>query len=462
MQVSWILLAYLLASVLFILGIRQLSHPRTAPRGNRTAAIGMLIAIAVTLLHRDIVSYWGIVAGVALGGTIGGIAAYAVKMTAMPQMVAIFNGLGGAASALVAGAELLRLVDSGAPPGFAVAVPIALGTLIGAVTFTGSLIAFAKLQELLSGRPLVYPAQQLVNGVIGLAVIGLAAGLVMEPAELRVFWGLIALSSLLGVLLVIPIGGADMPVVISLLNAFSGLAACATGFVLTNQVLIIAGSLVGASGIILTQIMCKAMNRSLANVLFSAFGQVVAAGPQQAGPQGNVKSGSPDEACMILDAARSVVIVPGYGLAVAQAQHAVRELGDLLMSRGVEVKFAIHPVAGRMPGHMNVLLAEADVPYELLVEMDDINPGLPRTDVALVIGANDVTNPDAREEPSSPIFGMPIIEVDRCKTVMVCKRSMNPGFAGIDNPLFFLDQTMMLFGDAKATVEALSRTMREL
>ncbi len=462
MQASWILLAYLLASALFILGMRQLSHPRTAPRGNRTAAVGMLIAIAVTLLHRDIVSYWGIVAGVALGGTIGAIAAYAVKMTAMPQMVAMFNGLGGAASALVAGAELLRLVDSGALPGFAVAVPIALGTLIGAVTFTGSLVAFAKLQELLSGRPLVYPAQQLVNGLIGLAVIGLAAGVVLEPAELRVFWGLMALSSLLGVLLVIPIGGADMPVVISLLNAFSGLAACATGFVLTNQVLIISGSLVGASGMILTQIMCKAMNRSLANVLFSAFGQVVAVGEQRAGPQGNVKSGSPDEAAMILDAARSVVIVPGYGLAVAQAQHAVRELGDLLMSRGVEVKFAIHPVAGRMPGHMNVLLAEADVPYELLVEMDDINPGLPHTDVALVIGANDVTNPDARDEPSSPIFGMPIIEVDRCKTVMVCKRSMNPGFAGVDNPLFFLDQTMMLFGDAKATVEALSRTMREL
>jgi NAD(P) transhydrogenase subunit beta len=382
-------------------------------------------------------------------------------MTAMPQMVAIFNGFGGAASALVAAAELIRGVGAGAPPEIAIAIPIVLGTVIGAVTFTGSVIAFAKLQEVMTGSPIVFPLQQPFNILLGLALAALAIGVVVEPTDMRIFWGLLALASVLGVLLVIPIGGADMPVVISLLNSYSGLAACATGFVIGNQVLIISGSLVGASGIILTQIMCKAMNRSIVNVLFSAFGQAPTVVAGTTGPQGSVKSGSPDEAAMILDAARSVVIVPGYGLAVAQAQHAVRELGDLLMDRGVDVKYAIHPVAGRMPGHMNVLLAEADVPYELLVEMDDINPKMGHTDVALVIGANDVTNPDAKNEPASPIYGMPIIEVDRARTVMVCKRSMNPGFAGIQNPLFFLDQTMMLFGDAKATVEALAGAVRE-
>jgi NAD(P) transhydrogenase subunit beta len=459
---QWILLAYLLASALFILGLKRLSSPRTAPRGNLMAALGMLIAIVATLLHRDIVSFWGILLGAVVGSGIGAVAAFTVRMTAMPQMVAMFNGLGGGASALVASAELVRLADAGTPPEFAISLPIVLGTLIGAVTLTGSLIAFAKLQEVMTGRPILFPLQQVVNGAIGLGALALSVLVILEPTQLQVFWGLMAVGLVLGVLLVIPIGGADMPVVISLLNSYSGLAACATGFVLQNHVLIIAGSLVGASGIILTQIMCRAMNRSLANVLFSGFGQTVATPGAAGDAHRTAKSGTADDAAIVLDAARSVVIVPGYGMAVAQAQHAVKNIADQLIKRGVDVKFAIHPVAGRMPGHMNVLLAEADVPYELLVEMDDINPALAHTDVALIIGANDVTNPDARENPSSPIYGMPIIEVDHCKTVMVCKRSLNPGFAGIDNPLYYMDQTMMLFGDAKTMAEDLVRSLREL
>jgi NAD(P) transhydrogenase subunit beta len=459
---QWILLAYLLASALFILGLKRLSSPRTAPGGNLMAAVGMLIAIVATLVHRDIVSFWGILGGAVVGSAIGAVAAFTVRMTAMPQMVAMFNGLGGGASALVASAELVRLVDVGTPPELAISLPIVLGTVIGAVTLTGSLIAFAKLQEVMTGRAIVFPLQQVVNGAIGLGVLALSVLVILEPTQLQMFWGLMAVGLVLGVLLVIPIGGADMPVVISLLNSYSGLAACATGFVLQNHVLIIAGSLVGASGIILTQIMCRAMNRSLANVLFSGFGQTVEAPGAAGDVHRTAKSGTADDAAIVLDAARSVVIVPGYGMAVAQAQHAVKNIADQLIGRDVDVKFAIHPVAGRMPGHMNVLLAEADVPYELLVEMDDINPALPHTDVALIIGANDVTNPDARENPSSPIYGMPIIEVDRCKTVMVCKRSLNPGFAGIDNPLYYMDQTMMLFGDAKTMAEDLVRSLREL
>jgi NAD(P) transhydrogenase subunit beta len=459
---QWILLAYLLASALFILGLKRLSSPRTAPGGNLMAAVGMLIAIVATLVHRDIVSFWGILGGAVVGSAIGAVAAFTVRMTAMPQMVAMFNGLGGGASALVASAELVRLVDVGTPPELAISLPIVLGTVIGAVTLTGSLIAFAKLQEVMTGRAIVFPLQQVVNGAIGLGVLALSVLVILEPMQLQMFWGLMAVGLVLGVLLVIPIGGADMPVVISLLNSYSGLAACATGFVLQNHVLIIAGSLVGASGIILTQIMCRAMNRSLANVLFSGFGQTVEAPGAAGDVHRTAKSGTADDAAIVLDAARSVVIVPGYGMAVAQAQHAVKNIADQLIGRDVDVKFAIHPVAGRMPGHMNVLLAEADVPYELLVEMDDINPALPHTDVALIIGANDVTNPDARENPSSPIYGMPIIEVDRCKTVMVCKRSLNPGFAGIDNPLYYMDQTMMLFGDAKTMAEDLVRSLREL
>ncbi|MEE9282327.1 MAG: NAD(P)(+) transhydrogenase (Re/Si-specific) subunit beta [Myxococcota bacterium] len=459
---GWIAATYLVASVLFILGIKRLSSPRTAASGNLLSAIGMGVAIVATLFHHEVVDFSRILIGVVIGTAIGSIAAARVQMTAMPQMVAMFNGVGGAASALVAAAELVRQVGEGQLPSLVVSVPIVLGTLIGAFTLSGSLIAFAKLQELMRGRPIVFPGQQVLNALLGLGLLGLAAAVVVQPEVLEIYWGLFALSALLGVMLVIPIGGADMPVVISLLNSYSGLAACATGFILENQVLIIGGSLVGASGIILTRIMCKAMNRSLANVIFGGFGAEAVTVEAASAATGSVKSGSSDDAAVILDAARSVIIVPGYGLAVAQAQHAVRELGDLLLDRSIEVRYAIHPVAGRMPGHMNVLLAEADVPYEQLVEMEDINPSFTHSDVALVIGANDVTNPDARENPASPIYGMPILDVDRAKTVMVCKRSMNPGFAGIDNPLYTRPQTMMLFGDAKATIESVIASLREL
>ena len=458
------LLAYLAASICFIFGIKRLSSPRTAVSGNTIAAVGMLIAVVTTLVQQQVVDYTGILAGLVIGGAIGAVLAQRVEMTAMPELVAAFNGFGGGASMLVASAELVRYSMLPDDPALGVTIPIVVGTLIGAVTLTGSFIAYAKLRELMTGSPITFTGQQPFNILLGLGLLGLSVAIVLTPANLPVFWGLLGLACLLGILLVIPIGGADMPVVISLLNSYSGLAACATGFVISNQGLVICGSLVGASGIILTQIMCKAMNRSLANVLFGAFGQVdaaAAADPLQEA-RGSVKSGSSEDAAMILDAARSVIIVPGYGLAVAQAQHAVRELGDILIERGIEVRYGIHPVAGRMPGHMNVLLAEADVPYELLVEMDEINPSMPRTDVALVIGANDVTNPAAREDPASPIYGMPILDVDRCKTVMVSQRSMNPGFAGIDNPLYTLDQTMMLFGDAKGTVEGISTALREL
>ncbi len=457
-----ILLCYLVAAVLFIVGLKRLSSPKSAPSGNLAAAVGMLIAIVATLLDREIVSFTGLIVAMAIGSAIGAATAYSVKMTAMPQMVAVFNGFGGGASALVASAELLRMLGAGTPPDAAVSIPIVLGVLIGGVTFTGSLVAFAKLQDLLSGQPMVFPLQQPLNALLALALVAAAVMLVLNPGDLNPFWVVVGISLALGILLVIPIGGADMPVVISLLNSYSGLAACATGFALNNHGLIIAGSLVGASGLILTMIMCRAMNRSLANVMFGAFGQASEGTGAAASLTGTVKSGSAEDTAIILEAARSVVVVPGYGMAVAQAQHAVRQLCDQLAEHGIDVKYAIHPVAGRMPGHMNVLLAEADVPYEQLVEMDDINPQLPNTDVALVIGANDVTNPDARENSSSPIYGMPIIEVDKCQTVIVCKRSMNPGFAGIDNPLFTLDNTMMYFGDAKASVEDLSRALREL
>ena len=455
-------IAYFVSAGCFILGLKRLSSPKTAPGGNLLAAVGMLIAIVVTLFHQDVVSLPGIVGGAVVGAAIGMVFAYRIPMTAMPQMVALFNGFGGAASGLVAGAELLRGLESSVGPSTAVLVPIVLGTIIGSLTFTGSMIAFAKLQELMRGRPIVFPLQQPFNALLGIAVIALAVLVVLEPQRVDAFTALALLASLLGILLVIPIGGADMPVVISLLNSYSGLAACATGFVFGNNVLIISGSLVGASGLILTQIMCRAMNRSLFNVMFGAFGQVAAGPAVGAEAAGPVKSGSPEEAAMLLDAGRSVVIVPGYGMAVAQAQHAVRELADLLIARGVDVRFAIHPVAGRMPGHMNVLLAEADVPYELLVEMEAINPSMPQVDVTIVMGANDVVNPAARDEPGSPIYGMPIIEADKSRTVMVCKRSLNPGFAGIDNPLYYLPNTMMLFGDAKETAMKLAAAMREL
>jgi NAD(P) transhydrogenase subunit beta len=456
-------LAYLLAAVLFILGLSNLSSPKTAPLGNVIAAVGMLIAVVATLLTQGVVDYVTILAGIVLGSAIGAVLAQRIQMTAMPQMVALLNGFGGAASALVASAEVVStIVEAEAAPTGIVPLAIALSVLIGSVTFTGSFVAFAKLQELIGGAALTYPLQRASNAIIALGALGLCAAVVIEPWNLQALGGLVAVSLVLGVLLVVPIGGADMPVVISLLNSYSGLAACATGFVLDNSALVVSGSLVGASGIILTKIMCDAMNRSLANVLFGAFGAVSEGASAATSADGRTATAyTPTDAAVIFSNASSCIIVPGYGMAVAQAQHAVRELADALEERGVQVRFAIHPVAGRMPGHMNVLLAEADVPYDKLVEMDEINPEFPQTDVALVLGANDVVNPAARHDKGSPIYGMPILDVDKAKHVFVIKRSMNPGFAGVQNPLFFNDNTMMVFGDAKQTVMALTEALRD-
>ncbi len=462
MNTQIIQLAYLAAAVLLILGMRGLSSAKTAPRGNLIAAVGMLIAIVATLLIQQVVDYAVIFAGIVVGSGIGVVLARRIEMTAMPQMVALLNGFGGGASALVATAEYLTYDRTGVTAEGIVPYAIVAGLLIGAITFTGSLIAFAKLQELMRGAAITYPGQNFVNGLIAVSVLVLGAMVVMGFSGQAPFWALAAVSLVLGVLLVIPIGGADMPVVISLLNSYSGLAACATGFVLGNSGLVISGSLVGASGLILTKIMCDAMNRSITNVLFGAFGAATDAGASAAdgASQGTAKGYTPEDAAVIFANARSVIIVPGYGMAVAQAQHAVRELGNLLEGSGISVKYAIHPVAGRMPGHMNVLLAEADVPYENLVEMDEINPEFPETDVALIIGANDVVNPQARTEKGSPIYGMPILDADRAQHVFVIKRSMNPGFAGIQNPLFFNDNTMMIFGDAKKVVLSIVEAVR--
>ena len=454
--------AYLVAAILFILGLRNLSSPRTAPRGNLLAAIGMLVAIVATLLVQDVIGYGFVLLGILVGSVLGGVLALRIQMTAMPQMVALLNGLGGIASTLVASSEIADAVGGGAPiAGGVVPTAIVISILIGSLTFTGSLVAFAKLQELVGGAAVTYPLQKVGNALVALAAIGFAVVLALNPVDVNALYALVAIALLLGILLVIPIGGADMPVVISLLNSYSGLAACATGFVLDNSALVVSGALVGASGLILTKIMCNAMNRSLANVLFGGFG----AAPADTGAPGVVddrtaKGYTPEDAAVIFSNARSVIVVPGYGMAVAQAQHAVRELAEVLTEKGITVQFAIHPVAGRMPGHMNVLLAEANVPYEELVEMDDINPQFPETDVALVIGANDVVNPAARADQSSPIFGMPILNVDRAQHVFVLKRSMNPGFAGIQNELFFNDNTMMIFGDAKDTVLKLVEAVR--
>jgi len=450
--------AYLLAAVLFILGLRNLSSAKTAVRGNQLAAIGMLIAIVATLVDQDVVSYEWVIAGIVVGGGLGAVVALRVEMTAMPQMVALLNGFGGAASALVASSELLTATS---PLTGIVPPAIVVSVLVGSITLTGSLVAFAKLQELVGGAAVTYPLQQASNLLLGLSLLAAAGMMVIDPTNLTALYVVIGLSLVLGVLLVIPIGGADMPVVISLLNSYSGIAACATGFVLDNSALVVSGSLVGASGIILTKIMCAAMNRSLGNVLFGAFGAVEAGGGGEGEAyEGNVVAYTPADAAVIFSNSSSVIVVPGYGMAVAQAQHAVRELAGALQDHGIEVRFAIHPVAGRMPGHMNVLLAEADVPYDELVEMDEINPQFPETDVALVLGANDVVNPAARENESSPIYGMPILNVDQAQHVFVIKRSMNPGFAGIQNPLFFKDNTMMIFGDAKKTVLALTEAVR--
>ena len=440
-------LIYLAAAVLFIVGLKQMARPRTAVRGNLLGAVGMLLAVCVTF--RDVSSLGLIIGGLVIGSAVGGVLAVRIQMTAMPQLVALFNGFGGAASVLVAGSEVLRMSGRTENP-TDVLIATALSGLIGAITFWGSLVAFGKLQELsMFHQPLLLPGGQVINGVLAILTVLLAVWLVAGQ-QFPAYWAVVLTASVLGVLLVGPIGGADMPVVIALLNSYSGLAAAATGFVIDNDVLIIAGSLVGASGVILTQIMCKAMNRSLTNVLFG----VLEAGSSVDQDQiyATVRSTSADDVAMILDTAQRVVVVPGYGLAVAQAQHAVRDMANLLTKRGVEVEYAIHPVAGRMPGHMNVLLAEADVPYDELKEMDQVNPTMETVDVAIVIGANDVVNPVARTDPDSPIAGMPILDVDKARTVIVIKRSLSPGFAKIPNPLFAADNTLMLFGDGKKAV----------
>ena len=462
MKLSLINIAYLIASVLFVIGLKGLGHPRTAVRGNRTGAVGMLIAIVVTLVDNRVLSYELILVGIIVGAAIGAVLALKIQMTAMPQMVALLNGFGGIASVLVAGAALIEAGLLPGAPRIQLTVATSASGLIGAVTFWGSLVAFGKLQEILPGKAVLFPGRNVLNALLGLAALACAAWIVADPKAIWAYWTLVALSSVLGILLVIPIGGADMPVVIALLNSYSGLAATATGFVLNNNVLIIAGSLVGASGIILAQIMCKAMNRSLANVLFGTLGPVegVTASGEEI-YEGKIKSVSAEEVAMVFDTARKVVVIPGYGMAVAQAQHAVRDLANLLEKRGTEVLYGIHPVAGRMPGHMNVLLAEANVPYDQLKEMDEINPGMEQMDIALVIGANDTVNPAARTDPESPLAGMPIIDAAKARTVIVIKRSLSPGFAGVPNPLFAEDNALMYFGDGQKAVLDLISAIKE-
>jgi len=465
--------AYIVASVLFVLGIKMLGSAKTARKGNLISSVGMLLAIVVTLLYKGLDYRW-IAVGLAIGTVIGAVAAKRVKMTAMPEMVALFNGFGGLASLLVGWSEYAKISSMGlsryftlvtAPPLFTTSV-IILAVLIGGVTFTGSIQAWGKLSGKLGSKAVVIPGQRFVNGALLAAILVCGILFVISPeigmdatARNYLLVAVVVLSLVLGVLGVLPIGGGDMPVVIALLNSFSGLAAAAAGFVILNNVLIVAGCLVGCSGLILTVIMCKAMNRNLSNVLFSGFGSASQSGSAEV--QGEMKAASVEDAYYVLEAASSVVIIPGYGMAVAQAQHAVKELGELLEANGAEVKYAIHPVAGRMPGHMNVLLAEADVPYEQLVEMDDINPTLPSVDVAIVIGANDVVNPAAAEDESSPIYGMPIINAHQARTVYALKRGQGAGFSGLVNQLYFLEKTRMLYGDAKATVSALVGQLKE-
>ena len=452
--------AYLLASVLFIFGLKGLGSAKTARRGNQFAMSGMAIAIIITLVVSGIVGPIQLIVGMLVGGTIGAIVAKKIEMTSMPQMVALFNGFGGIASTLVAYSEYIRFTGAETMD---VNITVIISLFIGTITFTGSLIAFSKLQGIMRGAPIVLPLHQMLNIALLLGTVVFGVLNVMNPETQMWAWFIIAAAAIFGITFVIPIGGADMPVVIALLNSYSGLAASATGFVLSNNVLIISGALVGASGLILTQLMCDAMNRSLANVLFGAVGTDDSTG--EAGMGGGetktVTRYTAEDAAMIMDTVQSVIIVPGYGLAVAQAQHVLYEMGELLTARGIDVKYAIHPVAGRMPGHMNVLLAEANVPYDVLYEMDDINDEFQNTDVALVIGANDVVNPAARTKKDSPLYGMPILNVDYARTVMFVKRSMGAGFAGEANPLFFDDKTMMVFGDAKAVVTGLVKSLKE-
>ncbi len=453
--------AYLVAAILFIFGLKGLSHPRKAVRGNKIGSIGMMIAVVVTLLHKDIVSFEMILIGVVIGGAIGAFIALKVEMTSMPEMVGLFNGFGGGASILVAGAALIEatMAGKGAPTNQLTIATSASG-LIGAITFWGSLIAFGKLSGKITEKAILLPARNAINVVLFAVVIFIAVLIVQDPSQTHLYWYLVGVASILGVTLVIPIGGADMPVVISLLNSYSGLAAAATGFVLNNNGLIIAGSLVGASGLILTKIMCVAMNRSLMNVIFSVF--AVEGGSDNADEiyAGKVKSTSGDEVAMLLDGARRVIIVPGYGLAVSQSQHQVRDLTNILEAAGCTVEFAVHPVAGRMPGHMNVLLAEANIDYDKLIDMDEINPTFSTADMAIVVGANDVVNPVARED-GNPISGMPIMNVDKARTCVVIKRSLSAGFAGIPNPLFAAPNTLMLFGDGKKALLEIIAGLKE-
>ena len=449
---------YVLASVLFIIGIKKLSHPKTARNGNFLSALGMFVAIISTLIASDNIDLQMIMIGMIIGTVIGTLFAQKVEMTQMPQMVAIFNGFGGSASALIAAAEFL---NTGPISAFTVST-IVISIFVGTLTFTGSFIAFGKLQGFISGQPIVFPGQQIFNALLALALVATGIYMVQMPSDINYFYGVIIISAILGITLTIPIGGADMPVVISLLNSYSGVAAAATGFVLMNNALIISGALVGASGLILTNIMCKGMNRSLANVIFGAVGLEQESSSDGSQKQVTIKSYSTEEAAMIFDAAEKVIVVPGYGLAVAQAQHAVREVAELLESKGKQVLYAIHPVAGRMPGHMNVLLAEANIPYEQLKDLDEINPEFEDCDVALVLGANDVVNPAARHDTSSPIHGMPILDVDKSRTVIINKRTMNTGFAGIQNELFGYDNSIMVFGDAKDMLQQLLKDIKEL
>jgi NAD(P) transhydrogenase subunit beta len=447
-----ITLAYIVAFGLFIVGLRMLKGPRTAVRGNQVAAVGMLIAIIATLAQRETGDWLLIVIGLAIGTAVGVPSARSVKMTQMPQMVALFNGVGGGAVALISIVEYREALEHGGNPAAEMLIPILFAAIIGSVSFWGSNVAFAKLQELISGRPVRLPGGSLVNIVLLSIAVALAVAIAAGTESQALFWGILLAAGLLGIFAVLPIGGADMPVVISTLNAFTGLSAAAAGIALDNAVLIVAGMLVGASGTILTKQMAEAMNRSIGNVFFSGFGAASGSIAETDGEQKTAKSTSAADVAIQLSYANMVVFVPGYGMAVAQAQRTVADLAAALQKRGIEVAYAIHPVAGRMPGHMNVLLAEADVPYEQLREMDDINPDFARTDVAMVIGANDVVNPAARNVTDSPIYGMPILDVDKAGSIIVLKRSMASGFAGIDNPLFYDEKTQMLFGDAKASV----------
>ena len=450
---------YVTSSILFIIGIKRLSHPKTARSGNFIASLGMLIAIITTLVSSSTVNLELVAIGIIVGSVIGAFFAIRVEMTQMPQMVAIFNGFGGIASALIAAAEFLN--PSEPLLSFSV-LTISLSVFVGTLTFSGSFIAFGKLQGFISGQPIVFFGQQFLNAIIGISIFGLSIYITLDPEQINIFYLIIAASAIIGIGLTIPIGGADMPVVISLLNSYSGIAAASTGFVLNNNALIISGALVGASGLILTNIMCKGMNRSLANVIFGAVGLEQTTGSDGATKQINIKSYSTEEAAMIFDAAEKIIVVPGYGLAVAQAQHAVREVAEFLAKNGKTVLYAIHPVAGRMPGHMNVLLAEANIPYDQLKDLDEVNNEFEDCDVALVLGANDVVNPAARHDSSSPIYGMPILDVDKSRTVIINKRTMNTGFAGVQNELFGYDNSIMVFGDAKDMLQKLLKDLKEL